>query len=81
MPTYHWAGVYVGAQVGYSSAAYDFSNGVSSLISFILRGYPQLASDVSGWNVFGQASTNSATYGAFVGYNGRVGRCYSRRRV
>jgi outer membrane immunogenic protein len=69
MPTYHWGGLYAGAQVGYSSATYDFSNGVSSLLSFILGAYPTLASDVSGWNVFGQSSTNGATYGGFAGYN------------
>lgn len=69
MPTYHWAGFYAGAQVGYASASFDFSNGVSSLLAFVLRGYPTLAGDVSGWNVFGQGSTNGVTYGAFLGYN------------
>jgi outer membrane immunogenic protein len=69
VPTYHWAGFYGGLQVGYSSAAYDFSSGVSSLISFILSGYPSLAGDVSGWNVFGQANTSAVSYGGFVGYN------------
>ena len=69
VPTYHWGGFYGGLQVGYSSAAYDFSNGVSSLLSFILSGYPSVAGDVSGWNVFGQASTSAMTYGGFVGYN------------
>jgi outer membrane immunogenic protein len=69
VPTYHWGGFYGGLQVGYSSAAYDFSNGVSSLLSFILSGYPSLASDVSNWNVFGQANTSAVSYGGFVGYN------------
>ena len=69
VPTYHWAGFYGGLQVGYSMGTYDFSNGVSSLLNFILSGYPSLAGDVSGWNVFGQASTSAVTYGGFVGYN------------
>jgi len=69
IPTYRWAGFYAGGQVGYSGATYDFSNGVGSLVSFVLRGYPTLAGDVSGWNVFGKASTSAFTYGGFVGYN------------
>jgi outer membrane immunogenic protein len=69
VPTYHWGGFYGGLQVGYSSAAYDFTNGVSSLLNFILSAYPSLASDVSSWNVFGQANTNAVSYGGFVGYN------------
>jgi outer membrane immunogenic protein len=69
VPTYHWAGFYAGAQVGYSGASYDFSGGVSSLVNFILRGYPTLAGDVSGWNVLGKSSSSAFTYGGFVGYN------------
>ena len=69
IPTYRWGGFYAGGQVGYSGATYDFSNGVGSLVSFILRGFPTLATDVSGWNVFGKESTSGFTYGGFVGYN------------
>jgi outer membrane immunogenic protein len=69
IPTYHWAGFYAGAQLGYSGATYDFSNGVSTLLSFLMRGFPTLAGDVSGWDVFGKASTSGFSYGGFVGYN------------
>jgi len=67
VPTYHWGGFYAGAQVGYSGASYDFSNGVSSLVSFLLSNAAP-ASDVSSAN-FGRATTNGFAYGAFVGYN------------
>jgi outer membrane immunogenic protein len=69
VPTYHWAGFYAGAQVSYSGASYDFSNGVSSLVSLLLNTYPTLANDVSNWNVFGRVSTSGFGYGGFVGYN------------
>jgi outer membrane immunogenic protein len=69
VPTYHWAGFYAGAQVGYSGASYDFSNGVGSLVSLLLGTFPTLAGDVSNWNVFGRASTSGFAYGGFAGYN------------
>ena len=69
IPTYHWAGFYAGAQVGYSGASYDFGSGVSSLVNTLLSTYPTLAGDVSNWNVFGKASTSGFAYGGFAGYN------------
>src|SRR5215472_9783651 len=69
VPTYHWGGFYAGAQVGYSGASYDFSNGVGRLVSLLLGTFPTLAGDVSNWNVFGKASTSGFAYGGFVGYN------------
>jgi outer membrane immunogenic protein len=67
-PTYHWGGVYVGGQVGYSSAEVNFGNGVGSLIGFILRS-STLQGDVSDWTVLGQSSTASSSLGGFIGYN------------
>ena len=35
--TYHWGGVYGGAQGGFSSASMNFGSAASSQIAFILR--------------------------------------------
>jgi len=69
-PTYHWGGVYGGAQVGYSSASVDFGNGVSSLIAFMLRNTTIEADEgISQWTVLGKQVVNGTSLGGFVGYN------------
>ena len=70
-PTYtRWSGVYVGGQVGNSSALVDFSRATRSLVSFSLR---ELALEnvdhVSQWEVLGKPSVSGTNVGGFVGYN------------
>lgn len=70
-PTYRWSGVYVGGQIGYSSAGFDFSGGgLGPLISTILRDTRiNQDVDVSGLTVLGKTDRNGVGFGGFVGYN------------
>jgi outer membrane immunogenic protein len=67
-PVYHWGGVYVGVQAGYSISQMDFGDAVGSMVSDILRS-STLAADVSNWTVLGHSTAASASYGGFIGYN------------
>jgi outer membrane immunogenic protein len=68
-PTYHWGGVYGGAQVGYSSASVNFGESVDRLVNFILFS-PTFGSGTGGnFPFLGQSSTSGASFGGFVGYN------------
>jgi opacity protein-like surface antigen len=69
-PTYRWGGLYVGGQVGYSSTGFDFTTGLGSLISLILRN-TRINQDVavSDLSVLGTTNRNGFGFGGFVGYN------------
>ena len=65
-----WAGIYIGGQVGYSSAGGNFGNTTQDPVAFALR-ETTLEADVapSTWPVLGQANHSATGFGGFVGYN------------
>src|SRR5918911_3517153 len=65
-----WAGIYGGGQVGFSTAAIDFSHGVSTLIADELR-VTAIEQDfqISSWSNLPKKNPVGASYGAFLGYN------------
>jgi outer membrane immunogenic protein len=65
-----WDGLQAGATIGYSNLNADFGNGTSSLVAYSLRN-TTLESEYapSNWTALPKATTNSAQFGAFVGYN------------
>ena len=68
-PTYpRWDGFYFGAQAGRTFGSADFSNGSSSLISYILAN-SELQDTVSNWTTLPKSTTASQSYGGFIGYN------------
>lgn len=65
-----WSGVYFGAQLGVSNLNTDFGNSTSSLIAYILRNTTlENEAQPSAWTTLPNSTTNSASYGAFLGYN------------
>jgi opacity protein-like surface antigen len=70
-PTFFsWQGLYAGGQVGYTSAAADFSRATTPLVAFSLRNttiLQQMTPDQ--WQVLGNPSTGAGAIGGFVGYN------------
>jgi len=68
--TYHWGGVYGGAQGGFSSANIDFGSAAHSQIAFILRETAIEADQhISSWTVLPTGRANSVGVGGFIGYN------------
>jgi opacity protein-like surface antigen len=67
-PTRNWEGWYAGGQVGYSSAAMDFSQSVVGLTNFIYRN-SVLQEPTSQWSLLNKANTQATGFGAFVGRN------------
>lgn len=67
-PTRNWDGVYVGGQVGYTSADMDFSHASQSLTNFSLRN-SVLQDPVSGWELLSRNHAQATGFGAFVGRN------------
>lgn len=68
-PSYpRWDGLYGGVQAGYSSAGVDFGNGVSSLVSYLLRNMA-IENEVSSWTTLPKGDTSASSYGGFIGYN------------
>ena len=63
-----WSGFYVGGQVGYSSAKFDFSNGVKSLMQYAVRN-SILENHILDWAVLPNKAINNFGFGGFVGYN------------
>jgi outer membrane immunogenic protein len=65
-----WDGWHAGLQAGYANMNTDPGNSTSSLVAFILRN-TALQSEFapSEWTTLAPGTTNSAVYGAFVGYN------------
>ena len=65
-----WDGWHAGLQAGYANMNTDPGNSTSQPIAFILRN-TLLQSEFapSEWTTLGPGTTNSAVYGAFVGYN------------
>jgi outer membrane immunogenic protein len=70
VPVYRWSGVYGGGQIGFSVAGIDFSGGVSSLVSHILR-VTAIEQDqhISDWPLLGKRNPSGLSFGGFVGYN------------
>lgn len=69
-PTYHWAGIYGGGQVGYTSSVVNFGQAASSDIGFILRNTSiEQDQQISKWSVLGSRSPRTTGVGGFLGYN------------
>jgi len=69
-PAYHWGGLYVGGQIGYTSSVVNFSTAVGPEISDILRDTSiETDEQISQWSLLGSRNPTSTSYGAFVGYN------------
>src|SRR5712691_2347857 len=70
VPAYRWSGFYGGGQVGYSVAGVDFTGGVSSLVSHILRVTAiEQDQNISNWPLLGKKNPSGISFGGFVGYN------------
>jgi len=68
-PTFtRWEGFYFGGQIGASWGSTDFGNATQSLVDYMLAD-TELQPIVSGWTSLPKGSTNSSSYGGFVGYN------------
>lgn len=68
-PAYtNWDGVYFGGQMGWSSAAVDYSNSVQSLTSFVLRD-SVLQQEASNLTAIGNETRTHTGFGGFLGYN------------
>jgi outer membrane immunogenic protein len=68
-PTFaRWEGFYFGGQYGRSFGSADFSNGTSSMVSYILDN-TELQNLVSSWGTLPKASSTTQSYGGFAGYN------------
>lgn len=68
-PTFtRWEGFYFGAQGGATWGSADFGNATQSLVNYILAD-TELQPIVSSWTSLPKGSTNSTSYGGFVGYN------------
>lgn len=70
-PVYsQWGGFYGGAEIGYGTGKFDYSNGTESLVADMLR-YLTLENQnkISKFQVLGNANDSGVGYGAFVGYN------------
>jgi outer membrane immunogenic protein len=65
-----WDGWHAGLQFGYGNMNTDPGNSTSQPVAFILRNTTLQAEFApSEWTTLGPGSTNSAVYGAFLGYN------------
>jgi outer membrane immunogenic protein len=65
-----WDGIIFGAQMGVSNLNSDFGNSASSQIAFILRNTTlENEQHPSGWTTLPSNTTNSKTFGGFIGYN------------
>jgi outer membrane immunogenic protein len=68
-PTFpRWDGFYFGGQFGKTFGSADFSNGTSSMISYILAN-TELQGLVSDWTTIPKGSNAPQSYGGFIGYN------------
>lgn len=65
---YRWEGLYLGGQIGYSSASIDFAKGASSMIQYILR-QDVVGTHVADWTILSKGDTTKSNFGGFVGYN------------
>ena len=66
--TRNWDGVYVGGQIGYTSANIDFSHAPASMTGFMLRN-SVLQQPVSNWGLLSKNHAQANGFGAFVGRN------------
>ena len=65
-----WDGLNFGVQAGLSNMNADFSNSVSGLLADLLNPDSiEVEDQVSSWPLMSTQTTNSRTYGAFLGYN------------
>ena len=64
----NWDGFYVGGQIGYESAAVDFSRSLVGLSNAIFRN-SVLQGPTSEWSVLSPNGTQGNSFGAFVGRN------------
>src|SRR5262245_47657817 len=65
-----WSGFYVGGQIGYGAGTFDFRNSTRDLIAHELRNTQLQTEQIpSQWEVLGQNSTRSTSFGGFLGYN------------
>jgi opacity protein-like surface antigen len=65
---FRWEGLYLGGQIGRTESGADFSTGVSSLVSYILR-HDVVGNHVVDWTTLPKDSTVVGSWGGFLGYN------------
>jgi opacity protein-like surface antigen len=65
---FRWQGFYFGGQVGRTWAGVDFTDGVQSQVSYLLRNDVVL-DHVRNWSTLSSSGAASVSYGGFVGYN------------
>ena len=65
-----WDGLFFGGQIGQSSMNTDFGNSAGAQVAYVLRN-TTLQSEFapSGWTTLPATTTNSKTFGGFMGYN------------
>ena len=65
-----WDGIVFGAQFGLMNMNTDFGNGTSSMVAYMLRNTTiENEGHVSEWTTLPSNTTNSRSYGIFLGYN------------
>jgi outer membrane immunogenic protein len=69
-PAYNWGGGYGGAQVGFSTASIDFTNGVRALVADEVRLLTiEQDQQISQWALLPKRNPVGGSFGGFVGYN------------
>lgn len=63
-----WDGLYAGGQFGRTMGGFNYGNGVTSLVDYILRNTLVLG-HVRDWTTLPKDDTTSTSYGGFIGYN------------
>jgi opacity protein-like surface antigen len=72
--SYNWAGVYIGGQVGYTGADFNFGSATQSQVADILRStLLENEAQASKLPKLSNGSANGTSYGGFVGYNAQWG--------
>jgi outer membrane immunogenic protein len=72
--SYNWAGVYIGAQIGYSESNVDFSKSTRDMVANLMR-FSLIENEfqVSNWSTLPRRDARATTYGGFIGYNSQWG--------
>jgi len=68
-PSYRWAGLYGGGQIGFTGANINVSAGTGDLVQYIVRNSVLESSGVPSWTTLSNGSTGGTSWGVFVGYN------------
>jgi opacity protein-like surface antigen len=72
--SYNWAGVYVGGQVGYTGADFDFGDSAKSQVANMVRSTTiESEAHISDLLKLPVKSSSGTSYGGFIGYNAQWG--------